>query len=143
MKFYFGRNSYFFNPSMQYVWPFFNMWHETVNFVSGQTLNCLREITRNETNFECIFTAVITAWKVTKYGVFSGSFFLVFALNTEFTEKISVFSPNTGKYRPEKTPNLDTFHAVHFDRNDISLRVIKCYVNTNSKWNHMKGNICA
>ena len=23
-----------------------------------------------------------------------------------------VFSPNTGKYGPEKTPYLDTFHAV-------------------------------
>ena len=33
-----------------------------------------------------------TAWKVSKYGVFSG--------------------PNTGKYGPEKTLYLDTFHAV-------------------------------
>ena len=24
----------------------------------------------------------------------------------------TVFSPNTGKYGPEKTPYLDTFHAV-------------------------------
>ena len=40
-----------------------------------------------------------TAWKVSKYGVFSGSYF-------------SVFSPNTGKYGLEKTPYLDTFHAV-------------------------------
>ena len=36
--------------------------------------------------------------KVPKYGVFSG---------------MSAFSPNTGKYRPEKTPYLDTFHAVY------------------------------
>ena len=28
------------------------------------------------------------------------------------TAWISVFSPNTGKYGPEKTPYLDTFHAV-------------------------------
>ena len=28
------------------------------------------------------------------------------------TEYISVFSPNAGKYGPEKTPYLDTFHAV-------------------------------
>ena len=42
----------------------------------------------------------ITAWKVTKYGVFSGPCF-------------HVFSPNTGKYGPEKTPYLDTNHAVH------------------------------
>ena len=33
-----------------------------------------------------------TAWKVSKYGVFS--------------------APNAGKYGPEKTPYLDTFHAV-------------------------------
>ena len=25
---------------------------------------------------------------------------------------LSVFSPNEGKYKPEKTPHLDTFHAV-------------------------------
>ena len=40
-----------------------------------------------------------SAWKVSKYGVFPGPYF-------------PVFSPNTGKYRPEKTPYLDNFHAV-------------------------------
>ena len=40
-----------------------------------------------------------TAGKNAKYGVFSGLYF-------------PVFSPNTGKYGPEKTPYLDTFHAV-------------------------------
>ena len=39
------------------------------------------------------------AWRVSKYGVFSGQYF-------------PVFSPNTGKYGPEKTPYLDTFHEV-------------------------------
>ena len=29
---------------------------------------------------------------------------------------LSVFSLNTGKYRPEKTPYLDTFHAVNISR---------------------------
>ena len=28
------------------------------------------------------------------------------------TKYLSVFSPNAGKYRPEKTSSLDTFHAV-------------------------------
>ena len=37
--------------------------------------------------------------EVSKYGIFSGSYF-------------PVFSPNTGKNGPEKTPYLDTFHAV-------------------------------
>ena len=40
-----------------------------------------------------------TARKVSKYVVFSGSYF-------------SVFSPNTEKYGPEKTPYLDTFHTA-------------------------------
>ena len=37
---------------------------------------------------------------MSKYGVFSGPYFFV-------------FSPNTGKYGPENTPYLDTFHAVY------------------------------
>ena len=39
-----------------------------------------------------------TTWKASKYGVFSGRCF-------------SVFSPNTEKYWPEKTPYLETFHV--------------------------------
>ena len=33
------------------------------------------------------------------------------------TEYLSVFSPNVGKYRPEKTPYLGTFHAVALKTN--------------------------
>ena len=44
-----------------------------------------------------------TAWKVSKYLVISGSYF-------------PVFSPNTGKYGPEITPYLDSFHAVIYCR---------------------------
>ena len=36
---------------------------------------------------------------MSKYGVFPGPYF-------------PIFSPNTKKYGPEKTPYLDTFHAV-------------------------------
>ena len=39
----------------------------------------------------------ITVWNVSKYGDFSGPY----------------FSPNAGKYGPEKTLYLDTFHAVY------------------------------
>ena len=43
---------------------------------------------------------------MSKYGVFSGQSF-------------PVFSQNTGKYGREKTPYLDTFHAVSGDlKND-------------------------
>ena len=41
---------------------------------------------------------VYTVWKVCKYAVISGPYF-------------PVFSPNTGKYGPEITAYLDTFHA--------------------------------
>ena len=40
-----------------------------------------------------------TVWKVSKCGVFSCPYFLV-------------FNPNTGKYGPEKTPYWNTFHEV-------------------------------
>ena len=36
---------------------------------------------------------------MSRYGVFSGPYFPLFGLNT-------------GKYRPEKSPYLNTFHAV-------------------------------
>ena len=53
---------------------------------------------------------------MSEYGVFSGPYFPAFRLNTEryslSTPYFSVFSPNAGKYGPEKTPYLDTFHAV-------------------------------
>ena len=29
-----------------------------------------------------------------------------------FEEQISIFSPNLGKYGPERTPHLDIFHAI-------------------------------
>ena len=49
------------------------------------------------------FTQLYTAWKVPKYGVYSGPYF-------------PVLSPNTGKCGPEKTPYLDIFHTVLSDR---------------------------
>ena len=37
------------------------------------------------------------------------TYFPAFGLNTKY---LSVFSPNAGKYGPEKTPYLDTFHTT-------------------------------
>ena len=45
------------------------------------------------------FSVTPTASKVSEYRVFSGPYFPVFNLNI-------------GKHGPEKTPYLDTFHAV-------------------------------
>ena len=47
---------------------------------------------------------------MSKYGVIPGPYFPAFGLNTD--KYLSVFSPNAGKYGPEKTPYLDTFHVV-------------------------------
>ena len=67
--------------------------------------------------FDILYTnswvwVIHTVWKVSKYGVISGPYFPTFGLNTERYKYLSVWSPNAGKYRPEITPNLGTFHAV-------------------------------
>ena len=46
---------------------------------------------------------LIIAGKLSKYRVISGPYFRAFGLN---------ISPKAGKYGPEITPYLDTFHAV-------------------------------
>ena len=50
---------------------------------------------------------LLTAWKVSKYGVFSGPYFPALGL-----KYLSVVSPNVGKYGPENTQYLDTFQTV-------------------------------
>ena len=42
--------------------------------------------------------------------------FFCFAFSRIQTEYGDLRSPNTGKYRPEKTPYLDTFHAMNVIR---------------------------
>ena len=37
------------------------------------------------------------------------------------TPYLSIFSPNAGKYGPEKTPYLDNFHAVLVFHNECDL----------------------
>ena len=48
---------------------------------------------------------------MSKYAVISGPYFPVFRLNFSCII-FPVFNPNTGKYGPEITSYLDTFHAV-------------------------------
>ena len=40
-----------------------------------------------------------------------------------FTEKHLCWSPNTGKYGPEKTPYLDTFHAVMVHKHNVMIAI--------------------
>ena len=42
-----------------------------------------------------------------------------------FTPYISVFSPNTGKYGPEKNPYLDSFHAVFFAEHYMQISILQ------------------
>ena len=70
-----------------------------------------------------------TMWKVSEYGVFSGPYFPVFGLNTEIysvnlliqfglnKEITGKYGVNAGKYGTEKTPYLDTFHALYYLQN--------------------------
>ena len=54
-------------------------------------------------------------WQITEFflvGIFSYSGWI-----QRDTEYLSVFSPNTGKYGPEKNPYLDNFHALLLDQN--------------------------
>ena len=90
---------------------------------------------------ECIQRYILsglsfTVWKLSKYGGFSGPYFPVFGLNTEITPYISVCSPNTGKYGPEKLPYLNTFHAVIISGGHFQLLFrLLCFFET-STWRH-------
>ena len=53
-----------------------------------------------------------TLWLRENTEIFLVLIFLYLDRIRRFTPQISVFSPNTGKYGPEKTPHMDTFHAV-------------------------------
>ena len=56
---------------------------------------------------------LLTAWKVSKYGFFSGPHFPAFGLNTE----------RYGVCGPKKNPYLDTFHAVSTTFEKLSLQI--------------------
>ena len=75
-----------------------------------QENNEKKENKAKQLTFDLWFSLRITAWKVSKYGVFSGPYFPVF--------------------EPEKTPYLDSFHVVvdyyHQNLNGlVALRVVE------------------
>ena len=57
-------------------------------------------------------TSTYTAWKVSKYGVFSGPYFSAFGLNTERYGVSLRIQSECGKMQTRITPNTDTFYAV-------------------------------
>ena len=69
-----------------------------------------------------------TAWKVSKCGVFVVRIFPNSDWIRKDTPYLSIFNPNAGKYGPEKTPYLDTFHVVWrrwFEKNGKIYRKMK------------------
>ena len=58
------------------------------------------------------FSNTNTAWKVSKYGIFSGPYFPAFQLNTEKYFVSLHIQSECKKHGPEKTSYLDTFHIV-------------------------------
>ena len=70
---------------------------------------------------------------MSKYEVFSGSCF-------------PVFSPNTGKYGPGKTPYLETFHAVPIIKNlicnEVSNDSIRIHLMTSEELNQEPILVC-
>ena len=62
--------------------------------------------------YQIIVSNFETLCKVSKYRVFSGLYFPVFGLGTEIYRVNLRIQFKYGKYRPEKTPYLDTFYKV-------------------------------
>ena len=91
------------------LWTFF------VQVVLGYTFN--------------IMLTKYTAWKVLKYGVFSGPYFPVLGLNTEIWSVSLCIQSKYMKIQTRKTLYLDTFHAVILNlstiilsQNDLNIR---------------------
>ena len=97
------------DDKISHLWPkmvlmYLPFWFIAIIFSHYQRLALIKHLIISCGRDTC------TAWKLIKYGVFSGQYFPSFGLNTE--RYLSVFSPNVGKYRQERTPCLNTFHAV-------------------------------
>ena len=72
---------------------------------------------------------IYTAWKVSKYGVFLVRIFPHSDWIRGFTSYLFVFSANAGKCGAEKTPYLDTFHAVILDGTYWIFRISDIQIN--------------
>ena len=51
-----------------------------------------------------------------------------------FTKQICIFSSNAGKYGPEKTPYLDTFHIVYSLKNPVKIAIKKFEHHPSINW---------
>ena len=84
-----------------------------------------------------LFSVSSTAWKVSRY------FWSIFScIRTEYGDllQISVFSPNTGNYGPEKTPYLDTScnDQQPHEPTTLTLSMKSYYFPINTIWNTIR-----
>ena len=93
------------------------------SFVKNQIKLCKNWTPSKINDQSCIMNSVMvrntvspTVWKMFKYGFFSGPYFPLFGVNTR-------------KYGPEKTPYMDSFHAVSAAVN-IHVKVRPSFWNT-------------
>ena len=103
--------------SPEFMWSYFNensKWGKVLNQICILAFQLLTTKQDKKLPISLLlagFCFQYIAWKVSKYGVF-GPYFPVFGLDTEIYCVNLLFTPNTVKYGPEKTPHLNPFHAV-------------------------------
>ena len=102
-------------------------WEVSKNFQSG----CFTKIV-----IEACFR---NAWKVSKYGVFSGPYFRAFGPNTERYFVSLRIQPECGKIRTRKNSVLDTSHTVPKTQSSFFLGCIANAVGR-YKVNNARGN---
>ena len=79
----------------------------------------------------------LTAWKVSKYGGFSGPYFPAFELNRAGYGVSARIQSECGKYGPEKPLYLDTFHIVFVS---ASFKHIYNFFDKSQYRNNLKSN---
>ena len=111
------RNSYYFLQEFQGIsWSEYQC-HSC--FISRKELGCLSLQCVNIPwltfhflfGFLCTFQSSCVK-RVQIWSLFWSVFSRIWTRIRKDTEYLSVFSPNAGKYGPEKTPYLDTFHTT-------------------------------
>ena len=92
-----GKISCFKNKLLNFSWT---------KKISNESFLTFREL-QPLVSYKRVFckknTCTGTAWRVSKYGDFSGPYFPHSDWIRRGTDYLSVFSPNEGKYGPEKT----------------------------------------
>ena len=92
----------------------FNWVLNTLLLLDGYYLHGLSSLSVHIAVPECFRNVAPIAWNVSKYGVFSGPYFPVFG--------------------PEKTPYLDTFHAVSKITMYFKIVFQNCFLFFDPKW---------